>query len=344
MSETSYFNFVIEYGNKTEIMQMESDSEFFQLKMLISAKFKIYDISKCFIYFQSVLLNEVDDKTFLNNVFDQGDEIPLKILNEKLEVPEMNNDELKNSNNQTILKEKEYKVVYVCSCNNKNEASNICVKCFEFICDQCKQRDPHLMHRDEVLKKKNFPEYMQQYMEKAAAKLDDGVLSDEAFIFLNNFQETLKSDIENVNKTFMYLQRILEEIKGLQVNYLLQLDEKLCFSDRYNDINLQINLLLEDFKTVNLNEENDLEVLLAIRKKIGMESENLQAKYSALSKHLNVYLTSYRELQTLNKQISSQIKEKFIYSQTSFNISTLNNRLAALTKSKIFHLIITYFI
>jgi hypothetical protein len=325
----NFFNFKIEYENKTEKIELSQDSEFFQLKMMICGKFKIYDISKCFIVYNTKVLDSISNDEIISNIFSiENENITLKVF------PEYPKNEITKDYPLSIPIEKltEYKIIYTCSCNSKNEASYVCLKCYQFICDFCKKREPHLLHNSNIIHNSRFPDFLKKHFEKLAVKLDEGILSDDTFIYLQIFKENLKSDIEGVSKTFDYLKNLLEEIKGMQINFLLELENKFSYSDKYSQINDQIFNLLHDFKSLSKHERIDDEILQKYRK-ITEESELLKSQYSAVCKNLNVYMSAINDFSHMNKQLNNIIKEKYLNSQTNFNILAINNRIAELNKS-----------
>jgi hypothetical protein len=325
------FNFIVEFESKTEKLQVQLDSEFFQLKMLICVKFKIYDLSKYFLYNQENLLENISDNEPLSNLFFINYDNFLYIKNEKIDTS-LNSPNILTEPNK---EEKKYKIAYLCACNNKNEATNICVKCSKIICDSCKQREPHIVHLNNIIKVSNFPEYIKKFNEKTFSKLNQNISTSESFLFLQDFRYHLKSDIETINKNFEYAKNLLEDMKELQVGYLLSLEVKLTLEQRYGELEKNINNTTEDiFSYEKLNTE-DLEVMLNHRNKLTNLNEEIESKFTILSRHLDVYMQSIKELSVFNKQIITNIKEKILQSQTNFNLSTLNTRIASVSKSKI---------
>lgn len=322
------FNFIIVFENKTEKLQVPLESEFFQLKMLICVKFKIYDLSKYFVYNQENLLDNIPDSEPLSNLFFINYENFLCIKNEKNEI---------SLNSQNIIsdpnkEEKKYKIAYLCACNNKNEASNICVKCSKIICDSCRQREPHIIHLNNIIKVSNFPEYIKKFNEKTFTKLTSQIASSESYIFLQDFRHHIKTDIGTINKNFEYAKQLLEDMKELQVGYLLSLEVKLSLEQRYRELEKNINDTSESVISYEESKTEDLEVMLNHRNKISNLNDDIESKFTTLSRHLDVYMQSIKELSVFNKQIISNIKEKTLQSQTNFNLSTLNTRISAVSK------------
>ena len=174
---------------------------------------------------------------------------------------------------------------------------------------------------------------MQDYIKSLKFKLDEEIFSDEAYVFLQNFQETIKSDVDKINKTYEYLKKLLEEIKNIQINYLLSLEEKLNFCEKNLDLNDSINNLMDEIKEVVT--EMDIEKLMTNRKKIGIDNESIKSKYALLTKNLNFYLTTCTDFQIFNKKIKSTIKDDFSISLTTFNTSNMNSKIANLFKSNL---------
>ena len=68
----SVITFDIVYKKKTDndSFKLSPDSEYYQLKLMISGKYRIYDITKVYIYHKGELLS-CNDKTKLREIFKQ---------------------------------------------------------------------------------------------------------------------------------------------------------------------------------------------------------------------------------------------------------------------------------
>jgi len=240
-----------------------------------------------------------------------------------------------NLNSSKVLgsSQKILRYVYLCSNNCKNEANNICAKCFVFICDGCKKREPHLMHSSDIIKLSKFQDLLKLFVEKCVKKLDENIINDETFIFLQSFQTNIHNDIEQINKTFNYIKSVIEEIKEIQINYILNIQEKMNYSERYREINKNLDLVFSEFKEFNL-ENTDAEHNMNFMKDMTEKVAKLILDYRNLSHFFHIYRNTISTIDQNNKSILHSLKEKCTQNQSTFNIGTLSQKLSSFNKSK----------
>jgi hypothetical protein len=354
-----FFTFKLQYNDKLDkLSSMAVDSEFYQLKMMICGKLKIYDMSKLVIIFNNRMLQNVMDNELLQNIFssskrDKGDILLIIKAGEKSPIT-LNNELNKSYSENTLISSPDKKhrpqretqlptqscrpIIYPCKCNPKYESSHLCLRCSLFICDGCKKREPHLLHSNEIISITKFPSYMNLSSEKILTNIEERILSDEAYLFLNDFQNNLTTDIEHINKNYEHMKSLLEEIKNAQINYLLQTEEKLGYKEKTSEVNEMIDLITEKCKSIMLNdiksEDLNEELLLTTRSIILGLSESINEKYKLVSKYLYVYMSGIRDMNQMNKILMTSLREKFLQTQTVFNIAGLSSKLSTLTKSE----------
>lgn len=328
-------NFTLTYNDKLTKLSLPADSELFQLKMMACGKLKIYDVSKCIMIYKEDFLDRLEGKEILSNVFISNEDNKIKIItesNENINMPKLLNEKiLDNLNVYEMLNQhqKEFRPS-MCLCM-KNEVNNACLKCGIFICDACKQRETHIIHMQEIIKLSNFKNYLNGYMENTSKKIENEILLDESYLFLQNFKDFFTQDVDKINKQYEYLKSVLEEIKENQINYLIQIQEKLSYKERYDDITNNIENLTQEMKNFTMDKDYDL--LLNFRKKMGREVEFIMSKYNLVSKYLTIYIAGTKDMTNINKLITSVIKEKSLATQTSFNETGLNSKLSSVTKT-----------
>ena len=256
-----------------------------------------------------------------------------------------------NLNNLNNNQNKEYHIVTICDCN-KDDATNVCLKCNKFICESCKKRDPHIIHQNEVLKLSKFKDYIKNLIDKTNSKLDDSIISDETFIYMQNFMFNFQHDIEQINKSYNYLKSIIEEIKDIQIDYLIKLQNKMEYNEKYKDINEKVTNLVEEFNVysnelhnnsnsnINSNSNtnntnfNNCDNLISIKKSVQFESETIINKYKYLCSLFGLYLNTTNSIENVNKTLINGIKEKFLFSQNNFSLQMLTNKIAKISKSE----------
>lgn len=237
-----------------------------------------------------------------------------------------------NSSKVLGISQKVLRYVYLCSNNCKNEANNICAKCFVFICDGCRKREPHLMHSSDIIKLSKFQDLLKLYVEKCVKKLDENIINDETFIFLQSFQTNIHNDIEQINKTFNYIKNVIEEIKEIQINYILNIQEKMNYTDRYKEINKNLDAVFSEFKEFNL-ENTDAEFNMNFMKEMTEKVAKLILDYKNLSHFFHIYRNTISTVDQTNKSILQILKDRCSQNQTTFNIGTLSQKLSSFNKS-----------
>jgi hypothetical protein len=223
--------------------------------------------------------------------------------------------------------------VYMCPNGCKNEANNICTKCFAFICDSCKKREPHLMHASDIIKINKLNDLLKLFVEKCLKKLDENVINDETFVFLQSFQTNIQNDIEQINKTFNFIKNMIEEIKEIQINYLISIQEKMNYSERFKDINKNLEVVFSEFKEFN-SETTDVEHNMNFMKDMTEKVAKLIFDYKNLSNFFHIYRTANNNIEQTNKNLMQTLKEKCVQSQAAFNISNLSQKVSSFNKGK----------
>ena len=111
------FDVVFQKKTENESIKLSPDSEFQQLKIMLCGKYKIFDVSKLFIYYKNNLLVLNDDTLKLKDIF-KSKKVKLEISNTPIK-------------KQKSLKSESFK--YFCQC--KAGAIYLCDKCEEFLCE-----------------------------------------------------------------------------------------------------------------------------------------------------------------------------------------------------------------
>jgi hypothetical protein len=222
-------NLTVQYKGLKKRFLVESTDVFIQLKMLICAKFKILSVSRVLLYKSSANnenelteenLFQADDNDEIYSLIRDGDFLicDLKQKDEESEIKQteicstkeqitevykdklMNNNKQEKSNNIINTETNKYHLVSVCSCE-KDDASNVCLKCNVTMCENCKKRD-HYLHLNETLKISKFKEYVKQKMITAKEQISEKIFDDETYIYLHNFDFNFKFDLERIDKSF----------------------------------------------------------------------------------------------------------------------------------------------
>lgn len=293
----SVITFDIVYKKKTDndSFKLSPDSEYYQLKLMISGKYRIFDITKVYIYHKGELLS-CNDKTKLREIFKQR-KIKLEISTEK-----------QKTNQQQFR--------YYCKC--KGGASYICDKCDEFLCDQCYKKKKHITHANKIVKLKDYSSYVKNTLKEIATELDDKIINDEAFQFFSYWNYDLNTEITNINQCYEYIKQQIEDMKQMQIDYLMNIGNYA----KYNGLKEEIENVIKEFANVNINEE--FEKMLIEKRKIISHSSDVLYKFGELKTNLLAYTNTLKDMDMFNQGLLKDIKDKFTSIKKKFYLSSAN--------------------
>lgn len=293
----SVLTFDILYKKKTDndSFKLSPDSEYYQLKLMICGKYRIYDITKVYIYHKGELLS-CNDKTKLREIFKQR-KIKLEISTEK-----------QKTNQQQFR--------YYCKC--KGGASYICDKCDEFLCDQCYKKKKHITHANKIVKLKDYSSYVKNTLKEIATELDDKIINDEAYQFFSYWNYDLNAEITNINQCYEYIKQQIEDMKQMQIDYLMNIGNYA----KYNGLKEEIENVIKEFANVNINEE--FEKMLIEKRKIISHSSDVLYKFGELKANLLAYTNTLKDIDMFNQGLLKDIKEKFTTIKKKFYLSSAN--------------------
>ena len=172
------FDIVFKKKNDIEVFKLSPESEFYQLKLMICGKYKIYDINKLFIYHKGEIINS-QDSTKLKEIF-KGKKAKIEITDK-------------------IIKKKKEKETFKYYCKCKNGATYVCDKCNEFVCEFCYNKKKHITHSNKIIKIEEYSNYIKSILKEYAAELDEKIINDEAFHFFDYWNYDMQNEIGNIN-------------------------------------------------------------------------------------------------------------------------------------------------
>ena len=181
---------------------------------MLCGKYKIFDVSKLYIYYKNNLLIPNDDSKKLKEIF-KHKKIKLEIsnipLNKKREKEKNIPDENNNPNK------------YLCKCNSS--AVYLCEKCEEFFCEFCFKQKKHITHNKDVIKLNEYANYVKNLVKEMAGELEEKIINDEAYKFLKYWNFDKEKEIKSVDLKYDFLKKLLEDIKQMEIDYLIVLNE-----------------------------------------------------------------------------------------------------------------------
>ena len=297
----SLITFDVKYKNKTdnESIRLIPDSELQQLKLMICGKYKIYDLNNLYIYYKDNLITE-SDITKIKDIF--------KMKKVKIEISET-----------PIMKKKE-SFKYFCKC--KSGAKYICDKCDEFLCEQCLGKKKHINHTNKIIKISEYYPYIKTTLKEFASELDKQIINDEAYQFFQYWNYDVENEINNINNAYEFIKNQLEDIKQLEIDYIIALGE----ANKYEMLKQKIESVIGQY--ANIDTEADIDKIFEEKKNIVQNSKEILTWYNELKNQCLNYTKTIKDIQTFNQTLLKEIKDKFIITKKRYSqIPFVNNYL-----------------
>ena len=309
----SLITFDVKFKNKVdnESVRLLPESELQQLKLMICGKYKIYDLNNLYIYYKGNLVAE-SDMTKIKDIF--------KMKKVKIEISE------------TPLETKKDGFKYYCKC--RAGATSVCDKCDEFLCDSCFKKKKHINHTDKIIKLPEYHSYIKSTLKELASELDSKILNDEAYQFFQYWGYDVENEINNINNVFEYIKNLLEDIKQLQIDYIMALGE----ANKYEQLKQQIENVINQY--ANIDTEGEIENILEDKKLLIQGSKEILTWYNELKNQCLNYTKTVKDIQTFNQILLKEIKDKFNNTKKRYGqIPFINNYLngSMLSKSALFN-------
>ena len=292
----SLITFDVKYKNRTdnESIRLIPDSELQQLKLMICGKYKIYDLNNLYIYYKGNLITE-NDNTKIKDIF--------KMKKVKIQISE------------TPLAQKKESFKYFCKC--KSGAKYICDKCDEFLCELCLGKKKHINHTNKIIKLGDYYTYIKTVLKEFASELDKQILNDEAYQFFQYWNYDVENEINNINNAYEYIKNQLEDIKQMQIDYIIALGE----ANKYETLKQKIEDVISQY--ANIDTEADIDKIFEEKKIIMQSSKEILTWYNELKNQCLNYTKTIKDIQTFNQTLLKEIKDKFTimkkrYSQIPF--------------------------
>ena len=295
----SLITFDVKYKNKTdnESIRLIPDSELQQLKLMICGKYKIYDLNNLYIYYKGNLITE-NDITKIKDIF--------KMKKVKIEISEI-----------PLIKKKE-SFKYFCKC--KSGATFICDKCDEFLCEQCLGKKKHMNHTNKLIKLSEYYPYIKTTLKELASELDKQILTDEAYQFFQYWNYDVENEINNINNAYEYIKNLLEDIKQMQVDYIIALGE----ANKYETLKQRIEGVINQY--ANIDTEADIDKIFEEKKILVQSSKEILTWYNELKNQCLNYTKTIKDIQTFNQTLLKELKDKFNITKKRYSqIPFINN-------------------
>ena len=312
----SLITFDIKYKNKLDngSIRLIPDSELQQLKLMICGKYKIYDLNNLYIYYKNNLISE-NDTIKIKEIFKMK-----KVLIEISETPK-------------ISKKDSFK--YFCK-NCKSGATYICDKCDELLCEICISKKKHINHTNKLVKIKEYYPYIKSTLKELASELDKQILNDEAYQFFQYWSYDVDTEINNINNAYEFIKNQLEDIKQMEIDYIIALGQ----ANKYEILKQKIEEVINQYG--NVNTEAEIDKIFEEKKIILKNSKDILIWYNELKNQCLNYTKTIKDMQTFNQILLKEIKDKFNitkkrYGQIPFINNNLMNGSAILSPNNLFN-------
>ena len=316
-------NFDVIYKKKLEndSVKLLGESQLRQLKLMLCGKYQIYDYSHIFIYYQNNKISS-DDNTKLKEIF-KAKKVKIEVT-EKEKIKNINNNDT--NNNQKIYTKNK------CSCGG--EASYICQKCEEFLCNFCLKKKKHITHDKNIIKLKDYSTYIKNLLKELANELDNKILNDEAYKFLKYWEYDKDKEIKTINNLYDFIKEQIEDIKQFEIDNIISLSE----GNKYNELKLKIQNTLNDYSTINIDTE--IEQILEQKKILVQNSKEVLSFYNNIKIELLKYTKLIKEFQWFNQEFQKYIQNKFNLIKKKY--SGINNFMLNTSSYNIFNTTFNY--
>ena len=216
-----------------------------------------------------------------------------------------------------IIKKKE-SFKYFCKC--KSGATFICDKCDEFLCEQCLGKKKHMNHTNKLIKLSEYYPYIKTTLKELASELDKQILNDEAYQFFQYWNYDVENEINNINNAYEYIKNLLEDIKQMQIDYIMALGE----ANKYETLKQRIEGVINQY--ANIDTEADIDKIFEEKKIIVQSSKEILSWYNELKNQCLNYTKTIKDIQTFNQTLLKELKDKFNITKKRYSqIPFINN-------------------
>ena len=288
----SIISFEITYKNiiDKEPLKLSIESDFQQLKILICGRYKFYDMNNIYIYYKGKIINP-EEHTKLRNIF--------KKRKVQIEVKES-----MTGSSEDISR-------YYCQCNNP--AIYICDLCNEYICNFCYSLKKHITHSNKIIQLSNYNNYIKISLRDNENLINSQIIKDDGYLFLEYLEYDINNEIKTINNMYDYAKNQLEEIKQMQINFILEFNK--C--NKYNDLSEKIDEVVSLYSNINMD-DSDFDNLIEEKNNIIKKTKELLSYYDEIKMHLLYYTKNIKEIQNFNEGLIKEIKHNFSSTRKKF--------------------------
>jgi hypothetical protein len=141
-----------------------------------------------------------------------------------------------------------------------------------------------------------------------ATNLDEKIINDEAYKFLKYWNYDKEKEIKNIDMKYDFIKNLLEDIKQIEIDYLIILNE----GNDYDILKQKIKETINLFSNFDISEENiNIENIIKQKKNLINMSNDLFNRYNIIKMQLLTYTKNLKEIQLFNQNLQKIIQDKF---------------------------------
>lgn len=113
------------------------------------------------------------------------------------------------------------------------------------------EKKKHINHTNKIIKLSDYHNYIKTTLKEFASELDNKILNDEAYQFFQYWGYDVENEVNNINNAYEYLKNQLEDIKQLQIDYIMALGE----ANKYEQLKQQIENVINQYANIDTEAE-----------------------------------------------------------------------------------------
>lgn len=111
----------------------------------------------------------------------------------------------------------------------------------------------HINHTNKLIKISEYYPYIKSTLKEFASELDKQILNDEAYQFFQYWNYDVENEVNNINNVYEYMKNQLEDMKQLEVDYIIALGE----ANKYELLKQKIETVINQY--ANIDTEADID-------------------------------------------------------------------------------------
>ena len=289
---TISFDITFRKNTDKDSIKLSAEADFQQLKMMICGRYRLYDMNNVFIYYKGKNINPEEHSKLKDFFKKKVEQIEIRQTPPSPEVKETPK--------------------HLCKC--ENPAIYICDSCNEYLCDFCYNLKKHITHNNKIMEIKNFNNYIKGLLRDNENLINNQIIKDDAFLFLEYFDYDINNEIKVINEIYDYAKNCLEDIRMKQINFISEFNKV----NKYGELSQKIEEVINQYSNINMD-DNDLLNLIEEKNNIIKKTKDLLNYYEQIKIYLLFYTKNIREIQNFNEGLLTEIRSFYNSTKKKFN-------------------------